>query len=97
MEKKFRLKLANGRTSYLRLSHVIELFERIHKIKVVEAAQLIGYDKNGAEVYEGDKFIGNYRGKDYEYEAALWGVAKEKYGVAPIKFDYSEMELVTDG
>lgn len=32
-------------------------------------AQLVGYDVDGNEVYEGDILVGNYEGADYEYVA----------------------------
>lgn len=90
MDKKFQLTFADGTTVELTLAEILS--ETTTLYDVVKARQKVGNDKNGAEVYEGDKLIGNNYGKNYEYEAALWGVAQKRFGV--MKFDFSEMELV---
>ena len=56
MEIKFRLKTASGQVMYLPLTKLLNL--AINAVpnadKKVEVSQLVGYDKNGDEVYEGD-------------------------------------------
>lgn len=50
-------------------------------------AQLVGYDKDGKEVYEGDVLTFEYDGKHYEYTAGLQPFARNDDGLVHYKFD----------
>ena len=43
--------------------------EELIEVDEDSVAQLVGYDRDGREVYEGDELADNYEGADYEYVA----------------------------
>lgn len=88
MDKKFRLKFADGTEVTLTLAEI--LAECLTLWDVVEAREKVGDAKNG-EVYEGDKILGEKAGKPFEYKAALVGVIINDCGVTSINFEDKEL------
>lgn len=88
MEKKFRLKFADGTEMTLTLAEI--LAETLTLWNVVEAREKVGDAKNG-EVYEGDKILGEKAGKPFEYKAALVGMIINDWGMTSINFEDKEL------
>lgn len=56
-------------------------------------AQLVGYDQDGNEVYEGDELTGNYEGVDIEYVARLKAYANSSHPTGVIRFRFDNLTL----
>lgn len=54
---------------------IVDDMDYIHAIEPDSIAQLVGHDKDGNEVYEGDILVREFYGKRYEYKAHLGSFA----------------------
>ena len=61
---------------------------------VGEVAQLVGHDKHGREVYEGDTVRAVYDGEVYDYVAKLTGCAITDKGYYIYAYKFNEHELI---
>ena len=102
MEIKFRLKTASGKVMYLPLTKLLNLAVNAvpNADKKVEVSQLVGYDKNGDEVYEGDVLEFDFvdetdhsRIIHYEYKAHMKGFATAANGCYIPQEKFSERTL----
>ena len=90
MEKKFRLKFADGQVEIITLNELLGFYELATGREVMEAREKVGDAKNG-EVYEGDKILGEKAGKPFEYKAALVGMIINDWGMTSINFEDKEL------
>ena len=102
MEIKFRLKTASGKVMYLPLTKLLNLAVNAipNADKKVEVSQLVGYDKNGDEVYEGDVVFFDMEDPEdhtktlhYEYTAHMKGFATAANGCYIPQEKFSERTL----
>lgn len=91
---KFRGKrVNNGEFIYGQLTHVHpKFYVGGREVKPESVAQLVGYDCDGREVYEGDVLTFEHDGKHYEYTAGLQPFARNDDGLVHYKFDSLQLK-----
>lgn len=71
------------------------IFDEVwYRVDPKTVAQLVGYDKNGKEVYVGDTVRMVYNGLTYDYKAHLSGFATTEDGCWIPTANFNERELV---